>query len=45
VVELKPRKPNIATTMILKPSVAIMIETHSEIHTTPIKANNQMALL
>jgi len=40
VVETKAKKTNITTTMILKPSVAIMIETHIEIHTATIKVDN-----
>jgi hypothetical protein len=27
--KLKPKKPNVATKHILKPSVAIVVETHS----------------
>jgi hypothetical protein len=31
--------------MILKPSVAIMIGTHSEVHTAAIKIDNQMVII
>jgi hypothetical protein len=31
--------------MILEPSVAIMIETHSEVHTVAIKLDNQMVVI
>jgi hypothetical protein len=31
--------------MILKPSVAIMIETHFEVHTAGIKLDNQMVII
>jgi len=31
--------------MILEPSVAIMIETHTKVHTTAIKLNNQMVII
>jgi hypothetical protein len=38
--KIKPKKPNIATKMILKPSVAIVIETHSEVDTRFIHVDN-----
>jgi len=31
--------------MILEPSVAIMIETHSKVHIAAIKLNNQMVII
>ncbi len=40
--KLKVEKPNIRTKQILKPSVAIVVETHSELNTITIKVNNQM---
>jgi hypothetical protein len=30
--KLNPKKPNITTKLILKPSVATMVETHSDRH-------------
>jgi len=38
--KLKPKKPNIATKQISKPSVAIMVETHSKLHIIAIEVNN-----
>jgi len=38
--KLKPEKPNIATKQISKPSVAIMVETHSKLHIIVIEVNN-----
>jgi hypothetical protein len=43
--KLKPKKPNITTTMILEPNVAIMIETHFEVHTIAREVNNQMVVI
>jgi hypothetical protein len=37
---LKPKKPNIATTMILEPNVAIVIKTHSEVHIITREVDN-----
>jgi hypothetical protein len=33
-------KPNITTTMILKPNIAIVIEPHSKIHITAREVDN-----
>ncbi len=41
--KLKLEKPNIVIKVILEPSVAIMIETHSEIDIASIEVDNQMA--
>jgi hypothetical protein len=38
--KLKLEKPNITTKAILKPNVAIVIETHFKINTTTIGVNN-----
>jgi hypothetical protein len=38
--KLKQKKPNIVTKMILKHSVATMIETHYEVDTIIIKVDN-----
>ncbi len=43
--KLKPEKPNIATTMISEPSVAIMIKTHFKVNIIVIKVDNQMAVI
>jgi hypothetical protein len=43
--KLNQEKPNIATKEILEPNVAIVVETHSELHTTSIKVNNHMAII
>ncbi len=43
--KLKPKKPNIATKQISEPSVATVVETHSELNTTTIKLDNQMAVI
>ncbi len=43
--KLKPEKPNIATKKISEPSVAIVVETHSELDTLVIQVNNQMAII
>jgi hypothetical protein len=43
--KLKPEKPNIITKMILEPSVATMIETHFEVHTTTIRVDNQIVVI
>jgi len=45
VAKLKPKKPNIAIEQIFEPSVAIVVETHSELDTTTIKVNNQMVVI
>jgi hypothetical protein len=41
--KLKPKKPNITSKVILKPSVTIVVKTHSEVDITAIEVNNQMA--
>jgi hypothetical protein len=38
--KLKPKKPNITTKVISKPSVATMLETCSELNTTIIEVDN-----
>jgi hypothetical protein len=38
--KLKPKNPNIVIKMILKPSVAIVIKTHSEVDTRFIRVDN-----
>jgi hypothetical protein len=38
--KLKQEKPNIATKEISEPNVAIVVETHSGLHTTLIEVNN-----
>jgi len=38
--KLKLKKPNIATKQISKPSVAIMVETHSKLDTIAIEVDN-----
>jgi hypothetical protein len=43
--KLKPKKPNIATKVISKPSVAIVVETYFKVDTTNIKVNNQMVVI
>ncbi len=43
--KLKVEKPNILTKQILKPNVAIMVETHSELNTVAIEVNNQMVVI
>jgi hypothetical protein len=43
--KLKPKKPNIATKQISKPSVAIMVETHYELNTIAIEVDNQMVVI
>ncbi len=43
--KLKPKKPNITTKQISKPNVAIVVGTHSELGTTFIKVDNQMAII
>ncbi len=43
--KLKVEKPNIFTKKILKPSVAIVVETHSELDTIVIEVNNQMVVI
>jgi len=43
--KLQLEKPNIDTKVILKLSVAIMIEKHSKINTVAIKVNNQMVII
>jgi hypothetical protein len=42
---LKPKKPNIAIRQISKPSVATMVETHSEIDIAAIEVDNQMVVI
>ncbi len=41
--ELKPKIPNITTKVILEPSVAMVVETHSKVDTAAIEVDNQMA--
>ncbi len=43
--ETKGRKTNILTKQILKPSVAIVVETHSELDIVAIEVNNQMVVI
>jgi hypothetical protein len=43
--KLKVEKPNILTKQILKPSVAIVVETHFELNIIAIKVNNQMVVI
>jgi hypothetical protein len=43
--KLKPKKLNITTKVILDLSVAIMIETHSEVDTIVIEVDNQIAII
>jgi hypothetical protein len=38
--KLKLEKPNITTKVISEPSVAIVVETHSEVNTAVIKVDN-----
>jgi hypothetical protein len=42
---LKPKKPIINIKQISKPSVAIVVETHSELDTTIAEVDNQMAVI
>jgi hypothetical protein len=43
--KLKQKKPNIAIIMILEPIVAIVIETHSEVHIVAKEVDNHMAVI
>jgi len=43
--KLKVEKLNIFTKQILKPSVAIVVETHSKLDTVVIEVNNQMVVI
>jgi hypothetical protein len=43
--KLKPKKPNIDTKQILKPSVTIVVETHFELDTTTIEIDNYMLII
>jgi hypothetical protein len=43
--KLEPEKPDITTKQTLKPSVAIVVETHSKLYTTTIEVDNQMAII
>jgi len=43
--KLKPKEYNIITKVISKPSVATMIETHSEVDTTTIEVDNYMVII
>jgi hypothetical protein len=43
--KIKPEKPNITTKVMSKPSVTIMIKTHSEIDTATIEVDNQMVVI
>jgi len=43
--KLKRKKRDIATKVISKPNVAIVIETHSKIDTIIIEVDNQMAII
>jgi hypothetical protein len=38
--KVKPKKPNIIIKQILKPSVAIVVETHAKLDTTTIEEDN-----
>jgi len=42
---LKLDKPNVATKQISEPSVATVVETHSNLDTTIIKVDNRMAVI
>ncbi len=42
---LKPKEPNIAIKVISDPSVAIVIETHSRVHSIVIDIDNQMFII
>ncbi len=42
---LKPEKPNITIKVISNPSVAIVIETHSRVHSIVIEIYNQMVII
>ncbi len=43
--KLKPKKPHITIKVMLEPSVAIVIETHSKVDTITIKVDNQMVVI
>ncbi len=43
--KLKLEKPNITSKMISKPSVSIVVETHSKVNIATIEVNNQMAII
>jgi hypothetical protein len=45
VVEIKAKKPNIATKMILEPTIATMIKTHFEDDNATTKVDNQMVFI
>ncbi len=42
---MKPKNPIIDIKQISKPNVAIVVETHSELDTTTIEVDNQMAVI
>ncbi len=42
---LKLEKPNIASKVILEPSVAIVVETHIELNIVTIEVDNQMVVI
>jgi hypothetical protein len=43
--KLKPKKSNIVTKVILKPSVVTMVELHSKVDTVIIKIDNQTVII
>ncbi len=43
--KLKLVKPNLIIKVILEPSVATMVETHSKLNIATIKVDNQMAII
>ncbi len=44
-IETKAKKPNIASKMISKPNVAIVVKTHSKTNITTIEVDNQMVII
>ncbi len=43
--KLKPEKPIITIKWMTEPNVAIMVETHSELNTSTIEVDNQIAII
>jgi hypothetical protein len=43
--KLKPKKPNINAKHISKPSVAILVKTHSKLDITSIEVDNHMVVI
>ncbi len=43
--KLKPKKPNISTKQMTKPSVAIVVETHSELYIIAMEVDKQMVVI